>query len=116
MPGNETNKASGRSHWRYVYSAKKKYQRQLDELQQAGLIALPPAEPIARVKVKSVMHLGNHMDDDNAIARHKVLIDWLKTRGYIVDDRRKNLQWESLPNQIVRRNGDYRIELTITPI
>jgi hypothetical protein len=61
------------------------------------------------------MYLGAAMDDDNAAARHKPLLDWLKTRGYIAADRRKCLRWESFPEQIIRRNGHYHIELTITP-
>ncbi len=62
------------------------------------------------------MYLGGAMDDDNAMARHKPLLDWLKTRGYIADDRKKNIVWEGLPEQIVKRDGNYRIELTITPL
>jgi hypothetical protein len=110
------NVANSRTHWRTRSKLKKAYRAQLDERQNAGLIAPPPRTPLARVTVRSVMRLGNPMDDDNAIARHKPILDWLKTRGYIVDDRRKCLRWEALPEQIVRRDGDYRIELTITPV
>lgn len=56
------------------------------------------------------------MDDDNAIARHKPLLDWLKKRRYIVDDRRSRLRWESLPDQVVKRDGNYRIVLILTPV
>jgi hypothetical protein len=110
------NVANARVHWRDRSRLKKKYRARLDELQAAGLIPPPPAEPYARVTVRSLMRLGNAMDDDNAIARHKPILDWLKTRGYIADDRRKCLRWETFPEQIVRRNGDYTIELTLTPV
>jgi hypothetical protein len=110
------NLANSRTHWRTRSRLKKKYRAQLDELQNAGLIAPPPRHPLAHVTIRSVMQLGNPMDDDNAIARHKPILDWLKTRGYIVDDRRKCLRWEFFPEQIVRRDGNYRIELTITPV
>jgi hypothetical protein len=109
------NVANSRTHWRSRSKLKKKYRAQLDELQNAGLIPPPPKTPLPRVTVRSLMRLGNAMDDDNAIARHKPILDWLKTRGYIADDRRKCLRWESFPEQIVRRTGDYRIEITITP-
>jgi hypothetical protein len=56
------------------------------------------------------------MDDGNAMNRHKWIEDWLTTRGYIVDDRKKNLEWEGFPEQIVKRDGNYSITLTLTPI
>ena len=62
------------------------------------------------------MHLGAAMDDGNAMNRHKWLEDWLVTRGYLVDDRKSCLTWETFPTQIVKRDGKYRIELTLTPL
>mgnify|MGYP001617675201 CR=1 FL=1 len=57
------------------------------------------------------------MDDGNALHRcEKWPCDWLKTRGYIVDDRRSCLTWETLPAQVVKRDGNYRIELVLTPL
>jgi hypothetical protein len=38
------------------------------------------------------------------------------TRGYIAGDRRKNLRWEAFPEQVVKRDGNYRLVLTLTPI
>lgn len=113
MPSNVTNPGS-RSHWALKGREKKRYLEQCDERQNAGLIPPPPRVPFARALVSSVMHLGAHMDDDNAMARHKSILDWLKTRGYIVDDRRACIRWTGFPEQEVRRDGDYRIELTLT--
>lgn len=42
--------------------------------------------------------------------------DWLKTRGYIVDDRRKCLTWAGFPEQVVARKHVYRLEITIHPL
>lgn len=112
MPDN-INSNKGRTHWRARDRLRKEYFMRLDDLQGCGLIR-PPDRILRRVTIRSVMYLGNYMDDDNAVARHKPLLDWLKTRGYIVDDNRKYLRWEGFPEQIVRRNGEYRIELTIT--
>jgi len=126
MPPHVTNRSRGSTHWRKAYNEKRDYWTQLDWIASTyharqkpfpGMtIPLQPDAPLARVSVRSTMHLGGAMDDDNALARHKPLLDWLKTRGYIVDDRKKNVVWEALPEQIVRRDGNYRIELTLNPI
>lgn len=116
MPDPLSN-ASGRSrHWRTVNRAKKAYWAMLDERQACGLIPAPPARPIARATLRSTMHLGGAMDEDGAVARHKWPIDWLRTRGYIATDRRSGLRWEAFPEQIVKRDGNYRLVLTITPL
>ena len=127
MPEPITN-ASGRSrHWRVAHSAKRKFWALLDAMTgipegtafigaQSFLVPRPPVVPLSRAAIRSTMYLGGAMDDDNAMARHKPLLDWLKTRGYLVDDRKKNIVWESLPTQVVKRDGRYRIELTVTPL
>jgi hypothetical protein len=61
------------------------------------------------------MYLGGAMDDDNAAGRHKWAIDWLRTRGYLASDRRSGLRWERFPDQVVQRDGRYRLVLTLTP-
>ena len=114
MPENIANGAHG--HWRGRHNAKVRYWGLLDGLQASGAIPAPPRHALKRASMRSVMLLGNAMDDSNAMRRHKWVEDWLKTRGYIVDDRKKNLKWEAFPEQIVKRNGQYSIELTITPI
>jgi hypothetical protein len=116
MPPHVTNRARGSSHWRRGYAEKVAYWELLDTLQNCGRILPPPRERWARVSARSTMHLGGAMDDDNALARHKPLLDWLKTRGYLVDDRKKNVRWESMPDQVVKRDGNYRIVLTLTPV
>lgn len=115
MPENVTNRP-GSSAWRLVHKAKRAYQEGLRIRAIAGLIPDPPPEPFERAIVSSVMKLGGAMDDDNAAARHKPLLDWLKRAGYIRDDRRKCLRWRSFPSQIVRRDGTYWIELTLNEV
>jgi hypothetical protein len=100
---------------RRSHAEKLAYWEMLDMYVVLNRIPEPPASPIATATIRSVMYLGGAMDDDNAIARHKSAIDWLRKRRYIADDRRKNLRWESLPEQIVKRDGHYRLVLTITP-
>ena len=75
----------------------------------------PPAEPLGRVVVTSHMVLGAAMDDDNAKARHKWLLDWLVNAGYLVSDRRRFLRWTGDPEQTVTRKQAPHIRLTLTP-
>lgn len=110
------NSNNSRTHWAARNKLRKIYFARLDDMQGVGLIPGPPKTPLEKVTIRSVMHVGGSSDDDNAVARHKPVLDWLKTRGYIVDDRRANLRWEAFPEQIVKRNGKYTITLTITPI
>ena len=129
MPPTMMNRRSS-NHWRAVHCAKLDYWERLDNLRLASKcvqpdslaclapfhVPEPPPEPLARVAVYSVMHLGGAMDDDNAMHRHKFLLDWLKSREYIVDDRRKNLKWVSFPEQHVKRDGNYRITISLSRI
>lgn len=66
--------------------------------------------------IRSTMYLGAAMDHGNAMNRHKWVEDWLVTRGYIVDDAPDCLQWDGLPQQEIKRDGDYRIALTLTEL
>ncbi|MDB4893127.1 MAG: hypothetical protein JWL61_4982 [Gemmatimonadetes bacterium] len=119
MPDNIANGAHG--HWRTKHAAKVTYWKALDAIQIHGtigpwIVPSPPRTPFAKATLSSVMHLGGAMDDSNAMRRHKWVEDWLKTRGYIVDDRKKCLTWTGFPEQIVKRDGNHRLVLTLTPI
>lgn len=116
MPENIANKSSGRSHWRTQWREKESLLALCDTLQGGDILPPPPAEPWAKVEVSSCMTLYNPMDDDNAMARHKPLLDWLKTRGYIVDDRKKCLSWAALPRQRISRKNEPGIELTLREV
>lgn len=113
MPENLTNPRR-RGHWAAVHGAKQKYLAACDLLQKFGQVPPPPRRPLGRVTIASVMRLGAAMDDDNAMARHKWALDWLKTRGYVADDRRNNIRWVSLPHQVVKRKQAYQLEITLT--
>lgn len=129
MPANIANGAH--RHWSAVYRDKNAYWDALDAI-AAGtrarhsrgitlikpcfVIPEPPPEPFPRATIRSVMHLGAAMDQSNSMRRHKWIEDWLKTRKYIVDDRKKCLTWEGFPEQIIKRSAIYRIVLTLTPL
>lgn len=123
MPRSVLN-ASGRSrHWRTVDADKNAYWRYLDlcAYEPMWVKPLPPPVPLHRVTLTSHMVLGGAMDDDNAIARHKWLLDWLVSRGYLATDRRERkrdgagCRWAALPSQTVTRKETPRIALTVTP-
>ncbi len=114
MPRNISNGSHG--HWATRYGQRTAYLNELDMLQALGKLPAPPAIPFSRVRIDSVMHLGMPMDQDNAMRRHKWILDFLKTRGYIVDDSPKHLEWVSFPEQRVKRDGNYRVELSLTPL
>lgn len=124
MPPNISNGSHG--HWQARHRQKRAYWTELDLIAQLYrshildrtrspyVIPLPPERPFPRATLTSRMYLGNAMDDSNAMRRHKWVEDWLVTRGYLVDDRKKCLTWAGFPEQIVKRDGNYRLVLTIT--
>jgi hypothetical protein len=112
MPPNASNRASGRGHWRTIHREKKQYMALCDALQSGGMIPPPPEVPFRLPLLSSTMHVGAKHDLDNAVSRHKSAIDWLATRGYIVNDR--DLEWHAFPRQIIKRGAEYRLELVLT--
>lgn len=113
MPPNLTN-ARRKGSWKGQHFSKQRYYAQCDELQKYGRLPAPPKRPFQCATISSVMYLGHAMDEDNALARHKWILDWLKTRGYVVEDRKKNLKWSGFPDQQVGRKRSYAIEITLT--
>lgn len=118
MPPNNANPGSGSGHWSTLVRAKKRYFKMLDERQNCGLIPPPPSKPFERVTIAADMMLGRRMDDENAKYRcYKWPCDWLKTRGYIVDDKQPHCTMRN-PAQIIQRakDGQYFINLFLSTI
>lgn len=115
MPPNLTN-PNRMGSWRGKHFRREKYFKQLDELQNVGLLPAPPSAPLKKAVGLVTMYLGSEMDSDNSASRCKWIWDWLKTRGYIVDDRRKNLVLESYPQQRIKRDKNYRVEITLSEL
>lgn len=110
------NIANARLHWRAKNRKRTEFFDRCDWLMAAKILPAPPEKPFRRVAVEAVLHLGAAMDHDNAFSRLKWPMDWLVRRGYLVDDRASNVRWDGMPQQVVKRNQDYRIELTLTPL
>jgi hypothetical protein len=110
-----SNRRHGSSrHWRALEREKRAYWEQLRLLQLCRQLPPPPATPIAKATLRSMMYLGAAMDEDNAVIRHKWPLDWLVRAGYLACDRRKCLRWEGFPEQIIKRDDRYRLVLTFT--
>ena len=115
LPPNR-NRGSRSSGWAW-YAAKKKWNEEADRWAALPSFPAPPAQPFARVTVSAVLVMPSPMDDDNALYRaSKAPLDWLKTRGYIVDDSRKHVRWSSLPEQRITRSEPGRVEITIQEV
>lgn len=116
LPPRLTNSDKGRSrHWRALHREKLSYWSELDMRRYTRLIPRAPETPLRYAYIRVTMHLHNWMDDGNAMARMKWVEDWLVKSGYLVNDSRKHLRYEGLPEQRINRR-EPRIELTLTPV
>lgn len=114
LPPNIANK---RMHWRVKYNKQQEYYAACDHRQRVGLIPPPPERPFSRARIHVVLELARMMDTGNAMHRaEKWPCDWLKTRGYIVDDSPTHLEWSGFPEQSVKRRPHYHVLITLTPI
>lgn len=107
------NAANSRRMWRVALREKKEYWQALTLLGMCGALPKPPGKPFDPAHIIVHMHVWNIMDNDNAMARLKPLLDWM--RGlYIGDDSPKRLKWEGLPAQSIDRRRP-RVEVTVKP-
>ena len=81
------NVANERMHWRVKAERKEAYYSALDMLMFGELLPGPPLIPLVKPEAEIQMRTVRQMDHDNAHARLKWVLDWLQTRGYIVNDR-----------------------------
>jgi hypothetical protein len=108
------NVANTPMHWAKKNRLRGEYFQKLDNLHLQKKIPNAPARALAKASISSVMYLGKIMDTDNAISRHKWVLDWMKTRGFIVDDKPGVLSWSAFPCCVVKHGEEHRIEITLT--
>lgn len=106
------NLANSRMHWRKKNREKKNYFSNCDLLLAGKQLPRPPRKPWERAEITVTMYLYSYMDDDNAMARLKWPIDYLRKAGYITDDRKRNLEYTGLPSQQIDRKNQ-RLEITL---
>jgi hypothetical protein len=108
------NIANGRMHWRVKHQKRRDYIDACDMRVKAKLAPHPPWKPLLRVTLNATLYCWSLNDDDNALARIKWAADWLKTRGYLVADKRPHCRF-TIPEQVIDR-ANQRLVLTITPL
>lgn len=83
--------ANNRQHWAVAERQRKRYVDELDVRLNLRQFPQPPHKPFPYVSIASTWYVfGRHrsLDSDNATRRLKPVIDWLRRRGYFVDDSR----------------------------
>lgn len=105
------NLANSRVHWRKKHKLKKAYWAELDALQLVGRLPAPPKKPWDKVVIGHHWFVGNRMDPDNTFSRLKWPIDFLRTRGYLVEDREANVTLLSPVQTVDRKDPRVEIEL-----
>jgi hypothetical protein len=64
----------------------------------------------------ATLTLYNAMDHDGAVSRCKWALDWLVTRGYLVDDGPAILTWTGMPQQVVDRKLPARLTVVLEEV
>lgn len=109
------NLANSRMHWRVKEKHRKEYDFACTIASARRSFPDLPATPWPSATVRAVLTMYAAMDDDNAMARCKWALDWCVRRGYLLDDKRKVLRWEGLPEQVITRKGPHSLTLVFTP-
>ena len=109
------NRANARGHWWKQHRQKKDYFYTLDLRVMLRKLPGAPEVPWERAELAAHLYVHNRYDDDNAVSLCKFPIDWLVSRGYLVDDKRAHLRLAGIPWQTIDRD-DPRMVLTLTPM
>lgn len=109
------NMANGRDHWAKKNKRRKWFNADCDIRALTGQLPDPPKAPFQRATIRATLYVWDLMDHDNAMARMKYAVDWLVSRGYLVDDSPAHLTWEGLPEQVIDRKHR-KLVLTLTPV
>jgi len=105
------NLGNARLHWAAKNRKKKAYWDGLNVLLALGKIEKPPEKPLETAVITFHWHVWNKMDPDNARARAKWILDWLRGHDYIVDDKAANIDYRADYQTIDRKEP--RVELDI---
>lgn len=110
------NMANSRTHWRVKNKQRKAYFNACEILAETSAKLTAKEwhdEPPARAKAKATIYCGGRMDQDNAIARLKWPVDWMVRAGYLIGDNSDQLEWDWPITQVVKRDGNYRVEFEL---
>lgn len=107
---------SRHAHWGVRVKVQKAYYQQCDTRVWLRRAPRPPARPLARAELDAELHVAGTMDRDNLEARLKYSVDWLVTRGYLVDDGPLHLERAGPVRQVRVGPADTRLLLVLTPL
>jgi len=85
------NMGNHRVHWATKHRRRKAYLESLDTRSLLKWNPRPPSKPWEKAHAEVEVRTYRQMDQDNATARVKWCLDWLVSRGYLVDDKPKHL-------------------------
>lgn len=106
------NVANGRMHWRTKHRTKLAYWDACDMRVVLRVNPKAPAAPLDPAHIDARFFVHQTMDADNLMARAKIALDWLVSRGYIHDDAPQHLKWAGIPEQEVDRKNQ-RLEVEV---
>lgn len=102
--------------WQAAHAAKRKWYALADAWGLRYRHPSPPAQPWRLIRVTAVLTMRASMDPENAMRRaSKWPMDWLVSRGYLVDDRAKHVRWTGLPEQRISHAWEPGLRLEVTP-
>ena len=103
------DRGNARGHWAAHHRQRRSYWAALDVHALAQRFRLKA--PLARANVAIDLRTWNPMDPDNLAARCKYLLDWLVTRGYLVDDSPRTITL-TVTQRVDRTNRGATVTLT----
>lgn len=104
---------NGRSHWAVKHKKKNTLWLMADMLVRGRVLPKAPKIPWAKARITAHCIVAATNDVDNLMARLKIVVDWLVTRGYIADDKPRHLEWAGMPTQRVSRKNSPEVQITL---
>lgn len=111
LPPNMADTSMSRRHWAVRYKAQQQYWDMCTLWRINENQPRPERQPPQTADVMVTLYLHQRMDDDNAAARCKWLLDWLVRNGYLWDDSQQHCRL-TVCQQIDRRRQRACVEIT----
>ena len=110
------NRANQRVHWRVQRKGEHEWRaRAFVELYRHAGPARYNRNKKQCWSVTATLYVWSTMDDDNAVARLKLVLDLLVGHGLLYNDKRPWCRLSGIPEQVIDRKSQ-RVELTLTPL
>lgn len=110
------NLGNARMHWAAKHRSRNSYWEILDNRVLVGMLPKRPSTPFERVWLSGEFHHTHATDHDNRMARVKHVLDWLTSRGYIVDDSDAHVEYGPIRVVKARTMADRKLVLRLTPM